>query len=486
MSAEQFRLLGHRAIDWVADYMERLESFPVLAQVEPGAILSRLPEHPPQEGLAFDDWEEVFDDLDKTILPGVTHWQSPNFFAYFPCNMSGPGLLGDVLSTGLGIQGMLWATSPAATELEMRVLDWMAELIGLPQSFSCASGEGGGCIQGTASEATLVAMLAARHRVLRKGGVDRRKLVAYASNQAHSSVLKAAMIVGLCDGTTESEQLRFIDCDQSFRIRPDALTAAIEADRVAGRVPFFVCATVGTTSSTAIDSLPETAAVLRRLGFSENGGWLHVDAALAGAACVCPEHRWMLDGVEHADSICFNPHKWLLTSFDCDCFWTRDRDSLTGALSVTPEYLRNRASETGQVIDYRDWQIPLGRRFRSLKLWLVIRHYGAKGLQAHIRKHVRLAALFEELVRSDARFEVVAPRALALVCFRLGGEGEKSDRRNLDLLERLNASGAIYLTHTSLELPEVGARVVLRLSIGAPATEERHVRAAWDRIRALA
>jgi aromatic-L-amino-acid decarboxylase len=486
MSAEQFRRLGYRAIDWVADYMERVESFPVLARVEPGEVLARLPEHPPATGLAHDDWDQVFDDLEHTILPGVTHWQSPNFFAYFPCNMSGPAALGDLLSTGLGIQGMLWATSPAATELEMRMLDWMAELVGLPESFWCASDTGGGCIQATASEATLVAMIAAQHRVLRGGGVDRNKLVAYASNQAHSSVLKAAMIVGLCEGAAASDQLRFIDCDHSFRMRPDALAATIAADLAAGRVPFFVCATVGTTSSTAVDPLPEIADTLRETGFADNGGWLHVDAALAGAACVCPEHRSMLDGVEHADSVCFNPHKWLLTSFDCDCFWTRDRDSLTGALSVTPEYLRNRASETGQVVDYRDWQIPLGRRFRALKLWLVIRHYGANGLQAHIREHVRLAGLFENLVDSDPRFEVVAPRALALVCFRLRGEGEESDRRNLDLLERLNATGAVYLTHTSLDLPDTGTRVVLRMSIGAPATKERHVRAAWDRIRELA
>jgi aromatic-L-amino-acid decarboxylase len=251
-------------------------------------------------------------------------------------------------------------------------------------------------------------------------------------------------------------------------------------------VPFFVCATVGTTSSTAVDPLPGVARALDQEGFFERGGWLHVDAAHAGCACVCPEHRWMLDAIERADSLCFNPHKWLLTNFDCDCFYVRDRRALIGAMSVTPEYLRNAASDAGAVIDYRDWGIPLGRRFRALKLWLVIRHYGIDGLRAHIREHVRLASLFEDLVRADERFEVAAPRTVNLVCFRLRGEGAGADARNRALLERLNSGGRIYLTHTALRGPDGSDRVVLRMAIGATATQERHVRAAWDLIRAAA
>jgi aromatic-L-amino-acid decarboxylase len=332
---------------------------------------------------------------------------------------------------------MLWATSPAATELETRMLEWLAQLIGLPAGFE-------GCIQGTASESTLVAMLAARHRA---GPGD---LVAYASEQAHSSVQKAARIAGV--------ELRLVPVRKDLSMDPDALAAMIEEDR--HRKPFFVCATVGTTSSTAIDPLPPLPPHL----------WLHVDAAYAGAACICPEFRWMIEGVSRADSFCMNPHKWLLTSFDCSAFWIRDRAALLGAMSVTPEYLKT--AHAGQVIDYRDWQIPLGRRFRALKLWFVMRHYGAEGLRAHVRRHVELAKTFEGWVRADPRFEVCAERTLALVCFRKRG----SDEENKALLERVNASGRAYLSHTVLP----GRGYTLRMAIGAPSTEERHVREAWD------
>jgi aromatic-L-amino-acid decarboxylase len=529
LSDSGFRALAHQIVDWIADYHEHIESFPVRSQVKPGDLLAQLPDHPPRDGL--DDWAQVFDDLNKLILPGLTHWQSPNFFGFFPCNASGPAILGEFLSGGLNIIGMLWTTSPAATELELRVLDWLAEMLDLPAAFR-STGSGGGVIQGTASESTLIAMLAARRRVMRAlersgaGGVSpttvgwatgqsppppRPHLVAYTSTQAHSSVVKAAMIAGLADGPQDRTHLRLIDVDADFAMRPDLLEHAMREDLAAGRVPFFVCATVGTTSSTAVDPLPGIADVLERVArehsksapsglaagagsatspvHGDGGGakpWLHIDAALAGAACICPEFRPMLAGVELADSLCFNPHKWLLTNFDCDCFWTADRASLIDALSVTPEYLRNRASESGEVIDYRDWQIPLGRRFRALKLWLVIRHYGVTGLQTHIREHVRLASLFEEWVRSDARFELCAPRNLNLVCFRLRGEGAASDERNRSLVERLNASGKIFLTHTALRGPDGRDRYVIRMAIGATHTQERHVRAAWDLIRELA
>jgi aromatic-L-amino-acid decarboxylase len=504
MTPDEFRKFGHRMVDWIAEYWGRVEQFPVLSQVRPGDVLARLPLHAPERGLAGigaqrerhlplpgpppggeGDWDSIFRDLEEIILPGITHWQSPNFFAYFPANASGPGVLGELLSAGLGVQGMLWATSPACTELETRVLDWLAEMIALPASFMSTSASGGGVIQGTASEATLVAMLAARNRA-DDGDSKAGRLVAYTSSQAHSSIIKAAMIAGIADGPEDREHVRLIDVDGRYAMNVDALEREMQADLAAGRRPFFVCATVGTTSSGAVDSIRELAGVVDRMNLPPSplprggggGVWLHVDAAHAGAACVCPEFRWMLEGVEGADSIAFNPHKWLLTNFDCNCFWTRDRRAITDALSVTPEYLRNAASESGQVIDYRDWQIPLGRRFRALKLWFVIRHYGVEGLRTYIREHVRLAVLFEGWVKEDQRFEVAAPRSLSLVCFRLRGDGAAADAKNRELMERINGSGKAYLTHTVLS-----GRVVLRIAIGATLTREEHVRAAWDLIR---
>ncbi len=516
MSGEEFRRIGHRMIDWIADYWSRVESFPVLSQVKPEEILSNLPANPPEHAESG-AWDAIFRDLESVILPGITHWQSPNFFAYFPANSSGPGVLAELLSAGLGVQGMLWATSPACTELETRMLDWMGGMIGLPGTFLSTSPRGGGVIEGTASEATLVAMIAARERAFgamggeepplssrtrtspprgagERGRADggRAELVVYTSTQAHSSVIKAAMITGIARGPDDRERVRLIDVDDRLGMRADLLEEAMNQDRAAGRVPFFVCATVGTTGTTAIDPVDEIAASMGRAGAGAAGApWLHVDAAHAGAVCVCPEFRGMLRGVESADSFAFNPHKWLLTNFDCNCFWTRDRAAIVNALSITPEYLRNAATETGKVIDYRDWQIPLGRRFRALKLWFVIRHYGVEGLRAYIREHVRLAEVFESLVRSDPRFEIVVARTMNLVCFRWKGEGEESDRINKDLMQRLNLSGDIYLTHTVL--PKVAearsgarhplaGRLVLRMAIGAAATQERHVRAAWERI----
>jgi aromatic-L-amino-acid decarboxylase len=486
LSPEEFRRLGHRMVDWIADYQARLESFPVRSPVAPGAITSKLPEHPPEEGLGGEaGWDAIFRDVEDVLLPGITHWQSPSFFAYFPANASGPSILGELLSAGLGVQGMLWSTSPAATELETRVLDWLAELTGLPASWRSTSTSGGGVIQGTASEATLVAMVAARERVRRRGAPADSEWVAYTSSQAHSSVLKAAMLCGVARGAEDTVHLRQLDTDAHYALRPEALERAIREDLAAGRRPFFVCASLGTTSSGAFDPVGPVADVLQRTGVTTAGGWLHVDAAWAGAALVCPEHRGLLAGLEAADSFAFNPHKWLLTNFDCDAFYTGDRRALLDALSVMPEYLRNAASASGAVIDYRDWQVPLGRRFRALKLWFVLRHYGAKGLRAHVREHVRLGEAFESWVAQDARFERAVPRSLSLVCFRLkprpGEAPEATDARNRALLERVNASGKLFLTHTVL--PAVDGqppRYVLRLAIGGTYTQERHVRAAWE------
>jgi len=462
MTPQEFRRCGHAVVDWIADYQSRIESFPVLSQVKPGEFRASLPAHPPAHGEAFD---ALLADVEKLILPGVTHWQSPNFFAYFPCNASGPGILGDLLSSGLGVQGMLWSTSPACTELETHVLDWLVGMLGLPEKF-LSSGTGGGVIQDTASSAALCALLAARERASgytsNREGCDGR-VVAYASTQTHSSLEKAAMIAGI--GTSH---LRLIEVDERFAMRPEALARQVEADKLAGLLPGLVCATVGTTSSNAMDPIPEIARVCR-----EHNLWLHVDAAMAGTAALCPEFRHLQNGVELADSYNFNPHKWMFTNFDCSCFWVADRGALIRTLSVLPEYLRNRATESGAVIDYRDWHIQLGRRFRSLKLWFVIRHYGVEGLRHHIRRHVELAQRFAEWVRADSRFELAAPAPLNLVCFRQVG----GDAANQSIMERLNRSGDLFLTHTKLD-----RKFTLRLCVGQTHTEARHVERAWKRI----
>jgi aromatic-L-amino-acid decarboxylase len=463
MTPGEFRRHGRAVVDWIADYYERVESLPVLSRVQPGQVRASLPAEPPQHGEPF---EALLADVQRLILPGVTHWQSPNFFAYFPSNTSGPSILGELLSAGLGVQGMLWATSPACTELETHVLDWLVDLLGLPASFKSDS-TGGGVIQDTASSATLCALLAGRERATdfrsNETGADGR-LVAYASTQTHSSLEKAMTIAGL-----GRQNLRKIEVDDQFALRPEALAAAIAQDRQAGLTPCLVCATVGTTSSTAIDPVAAIGAICRREGI-----WLHVDAAMAGNAALCPEFRHFQAGVELADSYCFNPHKWMFTNFDCDCFYVADRAALIRTLSVLPEYLRNKATESGAVIDYRDWHVQLGRRFRALKLWFVIRSYGVEGLCHHIRRHVELAQRFASWVRASNQFEMAAPAPLNLVCFRHTG-GDDINRR---LLDRLNQSGRLYLTHTTLN-----GRFTLRLCVGQTRTEERHVEQAWQLIQ---
>ncbi len=459
MTAEEFREAGYAVVDWIADYQRRVETLPVMSRVEPGQIRASLPTAPPVKGERF---ETLLRDFDRLILPGVTHWQSPNFFAFFPANASGPAILGELLSAGLGVQGMLWVTSPACTELETHVLDWLVDMLGLPPAFRSDS-TGGGVIQDTASSATLCAILAARERATgyasNERGCDGR-LVAYASTQAHSSVEKGVKIAGLGRGN-----LRLIEVDETFAMRPAALAEAIAADRRAGRVPCFVSTTVGTTSSNAMDPLPEIGKICRGEGL-----WLHVDGAMAGTAALCPEFRHFQAGLELADSYCFNPHKWMFTNFDCDCFWVADRAALIRTLSILPEYLRNKATESGAVIDYRDWHIQLGRRFRALKLWFVIRHYGVEGLQHHVRRHVEMAREFARWVEESGAFELAVRPPLNLVCFRhVGG-----DEVNRQLLDRLNRSGKVYLTHTSL-----GGKFTLRFCVAQTHTEERHVRDAW-------
>lgn len=468
MSPDEFRRHGHQVIDWIADYHERLESFPVLSQASPGNVRASLPADPPERGEGF---ESVLADLDRVIMPGITHWQHPSFFAFFPANASGPAILGDLLASGLGVQGMLWATSPAATELETHMLDWLATLLGLDPRFRSDSA-GGGVIQHSASDAALVALVAALHRV--SGGATERagtaagRFTVYTSEQTHSSVEKACRVAGV--GSAALRKLRVDPATQAA----DAghLAELLAADGAAGYTPALVVASVGATGTGALDPVGALADLAH-----EHGAWLHVDAAWAGVAAVCDELRWINAGVEKADSYCTNPHKWLLTNFDCNAFWVADRAALIGALSILPEYLRNEATESGEVFDYRDWQVPLGRRFRALKLWTVLRWYGARGLRDHIRGHVALAQEFAGWVAADGRFELLAPHPLALVTFAL----RAGDAATRSALHAVNASGDAYLTHTL-----VNDRLAIRMAIGSVLTERRHVEAAWHAIQAQA
>lgn len=460
MTPDEFREHGKRVVDWIADYYEWVESQRVLPDLKPGELRAAMPPDPPAKGEPFD---HILGDVDTLIAPGLTHWQSPKFMAYFPSNTSFPSILGEMLAAGMGQQGMVWKTSPISTELETHVMDWLVTLLDLPEHF-----RGNGVIQDTASSATLCAMLAARERIT-AGKANREgvpsNLVAYTSDQAHSSIQKAARIAGIGD-----DRMRLIPTDEQFRMDTAALEAAIRADKASGLAPFFVCAAVGTTSSMAVDDVSGIAGVLRR---EAPDVWIHVDAAMAGTAAVCPEFRWIHDGLEQADSYCFNPHKWMFTNFDCNAFWVRDRKELIDALSILPEYLRTAEHLSGDAIDYRDWQIPLGRRFRALKLWFVLRHYGAEGLRVHIAEHVRLAETFEAHVLASDDFELVVPRSLNLVCFSHRNGNAFTEQ----LMEAVNASGELYLSHTRL-----GDRYTIRCCIGGRDLQERHVDAAWDLI----
>ncbi|MEO1128109.1 MAG: pyridoxal-dependent decarboxylase [Planctomycetota bacterium] len=471
MPSDDFQRIGAQLLKLISDYHRALQAGEIVVRpdVQPGDVAAMLPDAPPPHG---EPWDAIVEDIQRIVIPGVMHWQSPDFFGYFPANASYPAMLADLLCAGLGVQGMLWQTGPACTEMETRVLDWLADMIGLPPAFrSNAKHEegGGGVIHGTASEAVLTALVAARHRAVTNGAASSDALVAYTSTQAHSSVMKAARIIGLPE-----QRVRLIDTDAALAMSPSALRAAMGADAASDRSPFFVCATLGTTSTGAIDPLAPIGEIAHT-----HHAWVHCDAAWAGSALICPEHRGMLDGVEGCDSFNFNPHKWMLTNFDCSAMWVSDRQALLSALSITPEYLRNRASDAGAVIDYRDWHIPLGRRFRALKLWFVLRHYGVEGLQAHIREGVRLAEIFESLVAEDDRFEMPVERSLSLVCFCL----KRGDADTRALLDRVNNSGACFLTHTIIPAPASGGtepRFVIRMAIGGAHTREQHVRAAWD------
>ena len=468
MTPEEFRRQGHAAIDWIADYWDSLDGLPVRSPARPGDVRRALPVAAPEDGESFD---AVLADLDEIVVPGLTHWQHPRFFAYFPANSSPAAILGDLLSSGIGAQGMIWATSPAVTEVEQVVLDWFAEALGLPAAFR-SDGPGGGVIQDTASTATFTAILSALHRAsggeVRQRGLGEQRWTVYGSSQAHSSLVKAAMMAGL-----GADAVRSIDVDPATQAMDmDALRLAVSDDVEEGRRPVMVHLAAGTTSTGAMDDIATAVEIAREWGL-----WVHVDAAWAGVAAVCPELREHLHGVEAADSFVTNPHKWLLTTFDCSTFWVRDRAALTGALSIVPEYLRNAATESGEVVDYRDWHPQLGRRFRAIKLWAVMRTYGLSGLREHIRSGVELASYAADLVREDERFELVTEPVLSLVVFRL----RAGDEATMAAMEAVNASGEAYLSHTT-----VNGRAAIRIAVGSWRTTRADVERTWRALQEAA
>ncbi|WP_210437547.1 pyridoxal-dependent decarboxylase [Nocardioides xinjiangensis] len=468
MSPEEFRRNGHAAIDWIADYWASLDDLPVRSPVAPGDVRRMLPPAAPEDAEPFD---ALLADLDRVVVPGLTHWQHPRFFAYFPANSSPAAILGDLLSSGIGAQGMIWATSPAVTEVEQAVLDWFGEALGLPAAFR-SDGPGGGVIQDTASTATFTALLAALHRAsggeARASGVGGGRWRVYGSTQAHSSLVKAAVMAGLGE-----QAVRVVDVDPATQaVDVEALRSAVAEDVAGGLRPLMVHVAAGSTSTGAMDDI---AAVAEVAGTADM--WVHVDAAWAGVAAVCPELRGHLAGVEAADSFVTNPHKWLLTTFDCSTFWVRDRTALTGALSILPEYLRNAATESGEVVDYRDWHPQLGRRFRALKLWAVLRTYGLSGLREHVRSGVALAQHVAGLVAADERFEMVTEPSLSLVVFRLVA----GDEQTMAAMEAVNASGEAYLSHTT-----VRGRAAIRLAVGSWRTTQADVDRAWRALQEAA
>ena len=462
MDPEAFRKEAHRIADWIADYFAAPDRYPVLARVRPGDIRRALPSSAPEHGESFD---AIFSDFERIIVPGITHWNHPGFFAYFAISGSAPGVLAEFLSAALNVQAMLWRTSPAATELEEVSLAWLRQLIGLPDSFE-------GVIYDTASITTLHALTAAREVAVPgvrtrglAGRTDVTRLRVYCSEHAHSSVDKAVILLGL-----GHDALRRIQADEEFRMRPEALAAAIDEDRRAGVTPMAVVATVGTTSTTSVDPVGAIAAICARERI-----WLHVDAAYAGVAAIIPEYRSLLEDAASADSVVLNPHKWLFTPFDLSVLYCRHMDTVRAAFALTPEYLKT--SESSDVRNLMDTGIQLGRRFRALKLWMVLRHFGAEGIRARLAEHIRLARLFAGWVDGSTDFERTAPVPFSVVCFR----ARETDEFNAALLERLNASGEVFLSHTKL-----GGRYTLRLAVGNLHTTERHVARAWELIQQLA
>ena len=465
MTPEEFRTAGYQLIDWIVDYRQHLHAFPVMAQAAPGAIKAQLPSSPPQSPQKF---PEIVRDLDEIVLPGISHWQHPSFFGYFPANASLAGVLGDLVSTGLGVIGLSWQSSPALTEIEEIVTDWVRQMLGLSDAWS-------GVIQDTASNCTLVALICARERAssfsLASGGLQAvsAPLVVYTSVQSHSSVEKAALLAGF-----GRDNVRAIATDDCYAMSPEALQAAIDEDLAAGRKPAAIVATVGTTTSTAIDPVDRIAAIAARYGL-----WLHVDAAMAGSALILPECRWMGKGIEVADSLVVNAHKWLGVVFDCSLYFVRDPEHLVRVMSTNPSYLRSAAD--AEVKNLRDWGIPLGRRFRALKVWFVLREQGVEGLQARLRRDLANAQWLAEQVRHTPDWKILAPVVLQTLCLRHEPPGlseEELDRYTLAWVDRINRSGRAYLTPAILD-----GRWMVRVSIGAEQTEYADVVALWQTLQ---
>ena len=451
MAPDEFRRHGYAMVDWIAEYLEGVGDRRIVSEVSPGDIRSRLPDRAPERPEPFPD---IMRDLDEIVMPGVTHWQSPGWFAYFPANSSPPAVLGEMAAAGLAVQGMMWSAGPACTEIESQMMDWLVDLLGLPQTWK-TTGPGGGVIQMSASDSTHTALVVARHRAGRPADDQ----VAYTSEEAHSSIEKGARMAGY-------GHFRSVAVDGGLAMSVPALEAAVEEDLAGGLRPTFVNSSLGTTGTTAVDPIRAVGELARRHGL-----WHHVDAAYAGSAMICPEFRHHQDGLELADSYVFNPHKWMFTNFDCSAFYVADREPLLDALTILPPYLANRASDAGEVIDYRDWHVPLGRRFRALKLWFVLRSYGAEGIRHHIRQHVLLAQKLTATLAADPRFELVAPTPFALVTFR----HVAGDEATIDLAAAINDSGHSYVTASSLD-----QRPYIRVSIGQTRTEQMHVDRLWD------
>ena len=468
MNNDDFRRHAHEMVDWMADYLDTVHERPVRAQVEPGEIAAQLPVIPPESGEAMDD---IMADFEKIVVPGITHWQHPRFFAYFPSNVSPPSVLAEMLASTMGAQCMLWQTSPAATEMETRMMEWLASMLGLGEGFE-------GVIQDSASSATLVALLVGREKATNWGANEEglhavQPLAVYSSAEAHSSIEKDVMVAGL-----GRKALRKIEVDENLSMKPDALEAAIEADIAAGVKPAMVMACLGTTGTGAIDPLRAVGEICRRHDI-----YLHVDAAWAGTALLLEEQRAMIDGIEYADSFMFNPHKWMFTNFDCCAHFIRDSKSLVKTLSILPAYLQSR--ETGTVIDYRDWSVPLGRRFRALKLWFVIRSYGIEGLQYKLRQQFEWAEELEGLMRADKNVELLVPRSLTLLTFRWKPDGMTDeaaiDAFNENLVHAVNDDGRLYLTQTHTK-----GHYAIRFVIGQTNTTLEDVREAWADLKEIA
>jgi len=467
MTTDEFRIHAHELVEWMTGYMENVEKYPVKSAVEPGEIFSRIPDKPPSNSEPFNS---LLRDINEIIMPGITHWQNPNFFAYFPANTSPPSILAEMLIATLGTQCMIWETSPAAAELEEKMMIWLRDMIGLPPGFE-------GVIQDSASTATLAAILTARESITNfsineEGAEHAGTLKVYCSEQTHSSVEKAVKISGI-----GRKNLVKIPVKADFSMDPEKLKEAIIHDKSRSYIPCCVVATLGTTGTTAIDPLRAIGEICR-----ENGIWLHVDAAMAGTALILPEFQWMLDGREHIDSFVFNPHKWMFTNFDCTAYFVKDAGALIKTFELLPEYLKTRTR--GSVNDYRDWGVPLGRRFRALKLWSVIRSYGTEGLRDKIREHIRIAARLSEHILKETDFEILAPVIISVVCFRYKPAGYNEDQINTlneKLNHHLNDSGRLYLTHTI-----INGKYTLRMVTAQTNVTFEHVAKAWDMIKETA